>query len=72
MEASSFTDACYPATAQAGQPCSDAFCVAGTLCVEVRSGSTTSPPKCLKLAKNGNCPSWQRASTDNRCEVCLQ
>jgi hypothetical protein len=71
LEASSFTDACYPATAQPGQPCSDAICVAGSLCVEVRQGTKTLPPKCLKLYQYG-CGGAQAAVTDNGCKVCLE
>lgn len=75
MGASSFTDACYPATAQYGQPCdvSNAlFCVGGTLCVAVTSGGTTRPPKCLKLCQYTCPPGVPCGSTNNGCRVCLE
>ncbi len=70
MFASSFTDACYPATAQAGQPCDLSkalYCVGGALCVKVG----TNTPKCLKLCKYG-CGSAPCQKTSNGCEVCIE
>ncbi len=75
MGASSFTDACYPATAQYGQPCdvtTALFCVGGSLCVAVTAGGVTRPPKCLKLCKYG-CPTGVTCGkTNNGCDVCLE
>ena len=73
MWASDFSDACYPASATAGQPCDNAkgiYCVGGTLCVQPGQNA----PRCLKTCPGGSgCPAGvQCVSTSNNCHVCLQ
>lgn len=71
MSASSFTDACYPASAALNDRCDltqAIFCVQGTLCVKVDSKPGG---RCLKLCKYG-CPSGTHCvTTTNHCDVCL-
>ncbi|MCA9667544.1 MAG: hypothetical protein KC503_18215 [Myxococcales bacterium] len=68
FSATSFTDACFSATAQTGQTCgSGNNCVEGNVCVRINNGS----PRCLSLCKYGCQPGQQCVKTSNLCSVCL-
>jgi hypothetical protein len=64
---STFTDACYPATAKYLANCTNLICEQGNLCVD--NGTTD---KCLRLCQYG-CPSGVSCvGTTNGCSVCYQ
>jgi hypothetical protein len=49
-DATSFTDACYPATVNLGDLCEDAVCPPGTMCI----GHNGPPLKCYKICLNNS------------------
>jgi hypothetical protein len=70
MPATSFTDACFAATARTGEPCGasaeGAICRAGNLCVY----GPDDRAYCMKLCRY-NCPEAQCVETTSGCAVCL-
>lgn len=70
LPATSFTDACFPATARTGEPCGSeadgAICRAGNLCVQGLDGHA----RCLKLCRY-SCPAAQCVQTTSGCDVCV-
>ena len=71
LQATSFSDACFVATAKTGQLCGVepeyALCRAGNLCVKVDARQ----PRCLKLCKYGCSAGEVCMSTTNDCQVCV-